>query len=149
MQDAVVPLSTLLRQFRDERGINQAELASMAGISAGMIGHVEAGTRALGADKAELVATVLQLNDDERRQLMEARKRTSDLLSTKPPLDENEVIRRLTGIEQSLNTLIGMLQGDASKDAHPAGTSAPPKVVDINVAKPARAAKKKTQPRPD
>ena len=67
-------IGELLKRFREGR-YTQRELALAAGLSDGMIGNVERGTRNLGADNVDAIADALGLEDGEREALHSARKR--------------------------------------------------------------------------
>lgn len=68
-------IADLVRRFRKRQRMSQAELAAAAGVSDGMIGNVERGTRNLGVETVEHVADALGLTDSERAELVRARKR--------------------------------------------------------------------------
>lgn len=75
-------IADLVRRFRNRHGLSQAELAAAAGVSDGMIGNVERGTRNLGAETVDRVADALDLTDGERGELIQARKRFGKTLDT-------------------------------------------------------------------
>lgn len=72
--DRPEPVAALVRRFRNRRGMSQAELAAAAGVSDGMIGNVERGTRNLGVETVERVADALVLDAEERAELVQARR---------------------------------------------------------------------------
>ena len=68
-------IADLLKFFRKRAGLSQAELAKSAGVSDGMVGNVERGTRNVGRDTADAIARVLDLSDADRDALLAARQR--------------------------------------------------------------------------
>ena len=75
-------LADLMRRLRGDA--RQKDFAQRVGISASMIGHVEAGSRSISLDAIERIARVLQLSDAERLALRNARERASAELTQRP-----------------------------------------------------------------
>lgn len=87
--DRTTPIGEALRGTRAQRGLTQARLAQMAGLSDGMIGHVERGSRNLSEAAIDRIAEVLELTASETDELREARLETAGLsFSPSPQTDE-------------------------------------------------------------
>lgn len=69
------PIGVLVRHLRERTGMSQRELALASGVSDGMIGNVERGTRNLGHATVDAVAKALRLSRRERAALVTARDR--------------------------------------------------------------------------
>jgi len=69
--------SSLVKRFREQRGLSQAALAKAAGVSDGYIGMIETGERGQkpGRDTVLGIAQGLRLSERERNQLLAAASR--------------------------------------------------------------------------
>lgn len=78
----MAPIGPLLRYFRKRADWSQRALADAAGLSDGLIGNVERGTRNLGVETVEAVAEALHLSEQDHDRLVAARKRYANSTGT-------------------------------------------------------------------
>lgn len=116
-------LADLLKQLREDRKMKQADLAKAIGVSPGMIGHVESGTRSMSWEVLNQAADALHATEDERRRLAAARQMTSDMLASRQkPMDRDDFTQRLDGIEAAIREMsgqVGALARALTDDAPP------------------------------
>lgn len=113
-----VPIGELLRTYRNRTGMTQDDLAAASGVTGGLIGNVERGTRNLGPEVVHAVADALDLSPEERDALVAARRRYAEMNSSKgaggrpPPWEELlEGQRRLSEQLDRLASLIEQASG--------------------------------------
>lgn len=97
-------IGSLIRRLRDDAGLSQAELAARAGLSDGMIGNVERGTRNLGTESLSRVADVLGASPADRAALYAARDRMAGQTAPLNPNDNalEKVLTQLTEMSAAL-----------------------------------------------
>lgn len=84
-EDGPVETETLADAIRRLRGdMTQEQFAAYVGISSSMIGHVEAGRRSLGVASLEQIEQALNLDQQQRATLREARNQASNRTSSPP-----------------------------------------------------------------
>lgn len=105
----------LLRTYRKRADLTQEALAEAAGVTGGLIGNVERGTRNLGPETLERVADALQLSEHERQELNEARKLYADSSAASakagpPPWAEIlEAQRELSAQQREISDRLGRI----------------------------------------
>lgn len=100
VEDDQVADPTLPKMIRAHRGqLSQKEFAKLVGLSDGMVGHLESGTRSMSVESVERVSEALNLDPSQRAELRAARDRQS---VTRPGDDER---RRVAELERRLNAL--------------------------------------------
>jgi transcriptional regulator with XRE-family HTH domain len=108
-------IGELLRTYRKRSDLTQEQLAEAAGVTGGLIGNVERGTRNLGPETVERVADALRLSTTERQELNEARRRyaESSAASTKagpPPWAEIlDAQRELSAQQREISDRLGRI----------------------------------------
>ena len=100
-------IGDLLRSFRAGK-MTQRELADAIGVTDGLIGNVERGTRNLGRENAEKVADALGLSKRERGELLAARDRYRE------GRDYNRLVSNVS--EETRRAIDEMIAEDIARD---------------------------------
>ena len=77
----MTPLGTLIRYFREDRGLNQQELADQSGVDSKLISSFETGRRRTpNSEVLEKIKATLKLTELESLQLQEAANNSSYII---------------------------------------------------------------------